>query len=354
MRTVLVLSAGLVLMGGTARAQKVEFKAKDLKLCEQSQNNPDLTIQACSRLINSFKGYRPGEGLLLQVLTTGFAKRASAYDDKGEYDLAIQDIDQVILLNPNFPENYNSRGIIYYEKGAYDRAIQDYDQAIRLKSDFHMALNNRGNAYREKGDYDRAIQDYDQAIRIRPDYLDAFDDRGDAHRKKGDYDRAIQDYDQAIRINPSYAFSIYKRGATRFMQSQFAAAVPDFAKCATLAPSNRYMALWLYIARVRAGQKADDVLTAMRQLDLNSWPGPVVSLCLGMIAPETMLGAASNPDSKEQQGHLCEAQFYLGEYELLHAHLKEAAEGFQAAIGTCMSNSIESQVAKEELKQLKQ
>jgi TPR repeat len=54
---------------------------------------------------------------------------------------------------------FRSRGIAYARKGQYDRAIEDLDQAIRLDPNDAVAFSNRGGAYNGKGQYDRAIED---------------------------------------------------------------------------------------------------------------------------------------------------------------------------------------------------
>jgi tetratricopeptide (TPR) repeat protein len=79
-----------------------------------------------------------------------------------------------------------SRGNGYQEKGDYDRAIQDYDQAIRLRHTDYRVIFNRGDVYYDKGDYDRAIQDFDQAIRLNPGFALAISRRADAYRPKAE------------------------------------------------------------------------------------------------------------------------------------------------------------------------
>ena len=48
--------------------------------------------------------------------------------------------------------------------GEYQRAIEDLDEAIRLDPQAAIAYNNRSAAYRPLGEYQRAITDYDVAI----------------------------------------------------------------------------------------------------------------------------------------------------------------------------------------------
>ena len=57
----------------------------------------------------------------------------------------------------NLARAYNSRGYAYDDKGEYDRAIDDYDQAIKLDPKYAAAYRNRCATYNNKTDYDSAI-----------------------------------------------------------------------------------------------------------------------------------------------------------------------------------------------------
>jgi tetratricopeptide (TPR) repeat protein len=281
-----------------------------------------------------------------------FNGRGNAYNSKGDYDRAIEDYDQAIRYNPNYAYAFNGRGNAHNHKGDYDRAIQDFDQAIHLNPNFAYAFNGRGNSYNDKGNYDRAIQDYDQAVRLTPNYADAFFNRGNAYNHKGDYDRAIQDYDQAIRLNPNFADAFFNRGFTRFKEGPTAMAVPDFAKSAELVPANRYNILWVYVAAARARQNPDDALLNAQGVDLVSWPGPVLSLFLKKSDRNALLEEARDPDVEKEHDRLCEAHFFLAEYELLAGVEKAAEADFQEAVDTCRPTVVEYSAAAAELKRL--
>ena len=55
--------------------------------------------------------------------------RGFAYDDKGEYDRAIEDYNKAIELNPEFAEVYNSRGLAYFIQKFPTTACGDFYQA---------------------------------------------------------------------------------------------------------------------------------------------------------------------------------------------------------------------------------
>jgi tetratricopeptide (TPR) repeat protein len=80
----------------------------------------------------------------------------------------LADYDEAIQLNPSNTAALNNRGAFYNNKGEYDRAIQDLDLGVKLKPDFSLAFRNRGDAYRGKGDPDHAVADYKQALSLNP------------------------------------------------------------------------------------------------------------------------------------------------------------------------------------------
>ncbi|WP_048323822.1 tetratricopeptide repeat protein, partial [Crocosphaera watsonii] len=67
----------------------------------------------------------------------------------------------------------NGRGVSYNELGNYNRAIEDLNKAIRLDINFAKAYNNRGFSYDKLGNYKKAIENYKEAIRLDPNYATA-------------------------------------------------------------------------------------------------------------------------------------------------------------------------------------
>jgi Tfp pilus assembly protein PilF len=140
----------------------------------------------------------PPSGVSFASFSSGDAAR-----NQGNYDQAIDDYNEAIRVEPNYPVIYNSRGLAYYKKGDYDRAIADYTRALTIDPNFADAYANRGAAYLAKGDYDRAIADCGEAIRLDANLDAAYASRGTAYLEKGDTDRAFADYNQAISLNPN-------------------------------------------------------------------------------------------------------------------------------------------------------
>jgi lipoprotein NlpI len=248
---------------------------------------------------------------------------------------------------------YN-RGGSWADKKDYDRAIADYTEAIRLDPQYATAFNYRGNAWYSKMDYDRAIADYTDAIRLNPQYATAFNSRGNAWSSKKDYDRAIADYTETIRLDPKNAQALNNRGKAQFYQGKFSSAALDFAQFQKINPST-YTALWLYLARVRGGDAGANVeLTSnANSIAEKKWPAPVVELYRGIADPVSVTSLTADPDLKTQNGQLCEANFYVGQWHLLHSDIPQARALFIRAQNECPKNFYEYRGAVAELERLK-
>ena len=57
----------------------------------------------------------------------------TVYHSQGEYDLAIEDYNTALKLNPNNAEAYIYRGLVSNSGGKHDLAIEDFNKAIELK-----------------------------------------------------------------------------------------------------------------------------------------------------------------------------------------------------------------------------
>jgi tetratricopeptide (TPR) repeat protein len=198
-------------------------------------HDPEVAIAGCTAMLQS--GHETPEHM-----ARAFSNRGGAYIRKGQYDRAIQDLDQAIRRDPNYAQAFQSRGTAYSLRGQYERAIGDFNQAIQLDPKSAASFYGRGDTYNVQGQYERAIQDFDRAIRLKPDlapifFAATFHERGLAYAGKGQYDRALQDYDQAIRLYPNLAQAFYDRGAALRALRQPARAEADFVKARRLNPN---------------------------------------------------------------------------------------------------------------------
>jgi tetratricopeptide (TPR) repeat protein len=125
----------------------------------------DWIITECTRMINSDSQN-----------TEAYIRRAGAYyerDNPGDTDLALQDCNKALSLNPNEKVTYYVRGLIYARKGMYDQAIADIKTVLSINQYHEIGIYYvLGQIYNEKGDLDWAIDAFEQVYRINPDFAD--------------------------------------------------------------------------------------------------------------------------------------------------------------------------------------
>jgi tetratricopeptide (TPR) repeat protein len=61
-----------------------------------------------------------------------YYNRGVAYEEKGQYDLAISDYNKALEINPRFTDAYYNRGVTYYYKREYEKSWKDVKKAQSL------------------------------------------------------------------------------------------------------------------------------------------------------------------------------------------------------------------------------
>jgi len=89
----------------------------------------------------------------------------------------IEDLNQVIKLNPNDPQLYYKRGVLRYELENILEAIEDFNQAIKFNPNYAEAYIYRAATYFNLGDKERAKQDLQKAAKF-------YQEQGNEQRQK--------------------------------------------------------------------------------------------------------------------------------------------------------------------------
>jgi len=198
-RSVFAVATLLATVAVMSNAVVMAQTSKEWSQCSGGEGPiADVIVSGCSAVIQAGQD-NP------RRLATAFNNRGVAHKFKGEYDRALEDYEQAILLNPSFANAYNNRGVIYRLKDEYDRAIRDYDQAIWLDRNVPAFFYNRAIAYSEKQDYDRALADFNAVLRFNSKNSLALYGKGLAEMKNGDAQAGMADIAAAKAINPNVA-----------------------------------------------------------------------------------------------------------------------------------------------------
>ena len=104
-----------------------------------------------------------------------------------------------------------------------------------------------------------------------------------------DKDAALTALDTALHTDLPY----WRRALAKLYTNDAAAAADNAAMALKLKPAYPYYAIWLHVARARAGQNdADEIAANAKKIDRSQWPWPIVALFLGSMNPDETRTAA--------------------------------------------------------------
>jgi tetratricopeptide (TPR) repeat protein len=126
------------------------------------------------------------------------AEKGTAALHDGQYDLALQELDLALDLDPQNTIARESMVRLLMDTGEYDKAIEQCDALIGMDATEYEVYHSRAEAHFALGDYREAIDDYSLAVQAQPDWLpppiDAWDGRARAYEAIGDLERALADF----------------------------------------------------------------------------------------------------------------------------------------------------------------
>ncbi len=250
----------------------------------------------------------------------------------------------------------------YMRAGDADHAIESFTAALKagdLAATYvPTAYYGRAQAYARKSQCAKAEADLDNALKLRPAYLEALVLRANVRDCQGKYEAARADFNAAVVLNPTTG--LYRdRAQFLWRHAAFGAAAVDYLKAFDLAPTNSYYGarrgyplIWYAISAVRAGT-FDAAAFAKRvdDADLDDWPEPLLEYFQGTMKTDEVYAKAARGDGQVPAQQKCEADFYLGEWQIGHAD-PGAKSLIQRAHDECPHNFIEYFAAQTELKRL--
>jgi lipoprotein NlpI len=247
-------------------------------------------------------------------------------------------------------------GVAAYERGDATRAITSLTAALNapdLSPNLKVtAYLDRGRAYLRNGQCAPALSDIQAAKALNANEIEVTVSLATAQDCAGDFKSAEASYTAAIAIEPNWQF-FFARGRTRWAQDKFADAADDFAAVIRANPKYQYPVLWLAITQSRITKPDTDAFArAASSLDLDNWPGPLVKFYIGQ-ARQLDVDAGVHSDTQNVAARQCEADFYVGEWQLAHLNAAAARPLLQSAFEKCPANFVERGAAKIEIARLK-
>ena len=99
-----------------------------------------------------------------------YYRRGIKYDPD-DYDKRMADFNMAIEIDPDYPHGYFGRSGLHYDRGQLDLAIQDISRAIELGLNHHAAIGNRGEFLLANHNFAEAVPDFEKSLAIKPDSI---------------------------------------------------------------------------------------------------------------------------------------------------------------------------------------
>ena len=91
--------------------------------------------------------------------------------DEEKLPLALDVLDRVVVIQPEYAEGWNKRATVNFMIGEFGRSIADIEKTLALEPRHFGALSGLGLILKELGEDERALEAFEEALRIHP-YLD--------------------------------------------------------------------------------------------------------------------------------------------------------------------------------------
>lgn len=126
-------------------------------------NNISASSDAYQDIATPLSDARNRAGLRLEL--------ASAYFEQGKNEIALEEINQALVIDSTFSEAYILKGLIYFRLGDNRTALDNYQRALSFNPNNGSALHNIGWMQCVNAKYPEAIQYFKRALAV-PTYRD--------------------------------------------------------------------------------------------------------------------------------------------------------------------------------------
>ena len=248
----------------------------------------------------------------------GFASLGEAYRLKNKVDpnqkwtdQALANLGHAVQLDDRIAAPFVSLAWLHSSLGKHDLALQEFERALAINPRDPEAIKGRAREYESTGRLQDAEANFKQAIALRPDYWDGYNSLGFFYFRQHRYPDAIAQFRRVLDLTPDNA-AAYSNLAGAYLESSLPNAQSEaenaLQRSLQLSPSyNAYANLGrLYMSQKRY---AEGVQMTRKALDLNDQDYAVWANLTVMY--EWLHDAAHTREAREKTMFLLEAYVQL-------------------------------------------
>jgi Tfp pilus assembly protein PilF len=139
------------------------------------------------------------------TLATEYYDRANKLHINGKLEKAIIAYRASIGIHPTARAHTNL-GVVYSLQGKFDLAIEECEKAIELEPEFGDSYNNLGSYLISLGREEEAIAWFEKAINVKDDNSNqgSYYNLGKIYEKKGEWLKALRYFNKAVTIDGNF------------------------------------------------------------------------------------------------------------------------------------------------------
>lgn len=155
----------------------------------------------------------------------------------GEYDFALDILDQMIVSKSRYHRAYSLRAEIYQKQREYSRSLTDLNEAINLKKKQADYYAMRANVYVSLEKNKEALEDIQQARKLDPIAIDYMLTEAEILTRLGEPQKALELATEYSGYFCSTTEALYIAGKCLYMQKRLAEASDKFSHCIETDPA---------------------------------------------------------------------------------------------------------------------
>lgn len=169
---------------------------------------------------------------------SNYLLRSEAYNNKGDFDLALKDCNKVLQKEPANKPALKTRADAYYFLQKFDSSLADVNAVLKQDAKDTSAWNRRGMNYYWLNELDKAVNDFTEALRLDPKNKTVWFNRGNTYYWQSKFDDAIGDISESLSYDPESVRALYIRGMCYYYQGKYQNAIKDFTRTLQRDPRN--------------------------------------------------------------------------------------------------------------------
>ena len=168
-------------------------------------------------------------------------KLAQLYDERGETDNALANLDACIKHNPDSAEFYLYYGTMLRQRGRLDEAQAAFEKALEINKFMSKAYYQLGLLEKARDHANEAKELFQKAIQLSPDDPYAHYQLGMTYKDLGNVDLAVMEVKRATILHPTDSYGHSRLGQFYQQLNKYDLAVASYSRAVGLKPKDAFV-----------------------------------------------------------------------------------------------------------------